>query len=77
MVDAKPLDPRSTTYEKKVYDRKKKAERLGDVPEDDSKDKGKKGGRGMAGAKSELRSVEDIRKKRQQLEQVSRFASMR
>lgn len=67
VTEAKALDPRSTTYERKVYDQKKKAEK-------EAAEAGApagRGGRGPSKGKSELRSAEDIRKQRKVLEQVS------
>lgn len=70
--EAKPLDRQSTTYEKKLYQQKKKAE-LG------AKDlaNGPPGGGGKSNArnKSELRDVSTIRKNRQIQEQVSSCSS--
>jgi len=75
VVAPKPLDPKTTTYEKKVYAAKKKAERTaasaaGELPPT-VRGKARRGvAAGKVGqAKSELRSVEDIRKQRKILEQ--------
>lgn len=65
---AKPLDPKSTTYEKKVYVAKKRAEKAGDPAP---------GGRpGKGQARNELRDVSDIRKARQIQEQVRKPAGL-
>ncbi len=71
VTEAKPLDPKSTTYEKKMFIAKKKAEKEKEgAPE--FAGKGGKGKRGAVGqAKNELRSSEDIRRQRKMLEQVS------
>lgn len=82
VTEAKPLDAKSTTYERKAYALKKRAEKEaerdaggdGDVGMVKTK-KGKvvKGVRaGTANTRSELKSVQEIRKQRQLLEQVSR-----
>jgi hypothetical protein len=77
VTEAKPLDPKSTTYEKKMYVAKKKAEKEQEgAPE--SAGKGGKGKRGAVGqAKNELRSSEDIRRQRKMLEQVSENGTRR
>ncbi len=71
VTEAKPLDPKLTTYEKKMFIAKKKAEKEKEgAPE--FAGKGGKGKRGAVGqAKNELRSSEDIRRQRKMLEQVS------
>jgi len=69
-VEAKPLDPRSTTYEKKVYMAKKKAEKEAEA-NGGSTGTSKKGSASGAKAKSELRDVNAIRRDRKVQEQVS------
>lgn len=79
VFDAKPLDAKSTTFEKKTYALKKRAEKEaeqdagGDGMVKTKKGKVVKGVRaGTANTRSELKSVQEIRKQRQILEQVSR-----
>jgi hypothetical protein len=73
VVAPKPLDPKATTYEKKMYVAKKKAERTAAASSAELpptvRGKARRGGE-VGQAKSELRSVEDIRKQRKILEQV-------
>jgi hypothetical protein len=69
-VEAKPLDPRSTTYEKKVYMAKKKAEKEAEA-NGGSTGASKKGSGSGPKAKSELRDVNAIRRDRKVQEQVS------
>ena len=69
-VEAKPLDPRSTTYEKKVYMAKKKAEKEAEA-NGGSTGAAKKGSGPGSKAKSELRDVNAIRRDRKVQEQVS------
>lgn len=78
ITDAKPLDVKSTTYERKSYALKKRAEAEaaaeggGDGLVKTKKGKVVKGVRaGTANTRSELKSVQEIRKQRQILEQVS------
>ncbi len=69
---AKPLDPKSTTFEKKTYMLKKKAGKAGEAAEAGPGAGGAGKRRGAVGqAKSELKSAEAIRKQRQELEKVS------
>ncbi|KAJ9112383.1 hypothetical protein QFC19_000804 [Naganishia cerealis] len=78
--DAKPLDAKSTTFEKKSYMLKKRAEKEAEGQATGQtglvktkKGKVVKGARaGTAQTKSELKSLHEIRKERQVLEQVSR-----
>lgn len=77
MTDAKPLDAKSTTFEKKTYMLKKRAEKEAEAEGGAGLVKTKKGKvvkgvrSGTAHTKSELKSVHEIRKERQILEQVS------
>jgi hypothetical protein len=79
ITDAKPLDVKSTTYERKSYNLKKRAEAEaaaeggGDGLVKTKKGKVVKGVRaGTANTRSELKSVREIQKQRQILEQVSK-----
>jgi ATP-dependent RNA helicase DDX54/DBP10 len=69
-TDAKPLDSKSTTYEKKLYIAKKKAEKLAQNGDSGSQPESQ----GRQAARSELRSVNDIRKVRKVQEQVCRYS---
>lgn len=77
MTDAKPLDAKSTTFEKKTYMLKKRAEKEAEADGGAGLVKTKKGKvvkgvrSGTAHTRSELKSVHEIRKERQILEQVS------
>jgi hypothetical protein len=64
--EAKPLDPKSTTYEKKVYMQKKKAEKAAEA----DGAPGPKTGYAGQKARSELRDVNAIRRDRKVQEQV-------
>ena len=68
--EAKPLDAKSTTYEKKVYNQKKKAEKAAEA--EGAPAGGVKTGYAGQKARSELRDVNAIRRDRKVQEQVSR-----
>lgn len=71
--DAKPLDAKSTTYEKKVYMQKKKAEKAAEA--DGAPKGGPKTGYAGQKARPELKDVNAIRRDRKVQEQVSRNSS--